>query len=93
MVYVYVFLTHLLISSLLVIITLLIIDISSVVSLRFYWVSSNLLRVKKAGFDSEKPKFACMYVCVCVCLCLPVCVYVLRIGAGKISIHEHLSVL
>ena len=89
MVYVYVFPTCLLISSLLVITTLLLIDISSVISLHFCWVSSNLLRVKKTGFDSENQKF----VCVCLCLCLPVSVCVLRIGGGKISIHEHLSLL
>jgi len=76
MVYVYVFLIRLLISSLLVITTLLIIDISSVVSLHFSWVSSNLLRVNKTGFDSEKQKFVCVYLCVsvfvsaCVCLCV-----------------------
>lgn len=76
MVYVYVFLSCLLISFLLVITTLLIIDISSVISLCFYWVSSNLLRVKKTGFDSEKPKFVCVCLCVsvfvsaCVCLCV-----------------------
>lgn len=64
-VYVYVFLTILLISSLLVITTLLIVDMSSIVSLPFYWVSSNLLRVKKTKFDSESPKF--------VCVCAPVC--------------------
>ena len=64
-VYVYVFLTILLISSLLVITTLLIADMSSIVSLPFYCVSSNLLRVKKTKFDSESPKF--------VCVCVPVC--------------------